>query len=95
MADKIEELTNRAAKEVNKVAHKVSEGVDRALSKNVFKSFEDFYPYYLKEHSNRTCRRLHVIGTILGLTLFLYFVLTGSFGKLWIPFVVAYGCAWV
>ncbi len=29
-----------------------------------FNSFQDFYPYYLAEHANRTSRRLHVIGTL-------------------------------
>ena len=29
--------------------------------------FAEFYPRYLAEHSNRTCRRLHFLGTTLGL----------------------------
>jgi hypothetical protein len=32
---------------------------------NAFNSFAEFYPYYLSEHSNSTCRRLHFIGTSL------------------------------
>ena len=32
-----------------------------------YATFRDFYPFYLSEHSNRTCRRLHVLGTTLGL----------------------------
>lgn len=28
-----------------------------------FDGFGSFYPYYLSEHSNRTCRRLHFVGT--------------------------------
>ena len=28
-----------------------------------FASFREFYPFYLNEHSNRTSRRLHVIGS--------------------------------
>lgn len=27
-----------------------------------FRSFAEFYPYYLGEHSNPTCRRLHFVG---------------------------------
>ena len=30
-------------------------------------SFRDFYPFYLSEHRNRTCRRLHFVGTSTGL----------------------------
>ena len=28
-----------------------------------FASFEEFYPFYIHEHSNRTCRRIHVVGS--------------------------------
>ena len=28
-----------------------------------FASFREFYPFYLSEHSNRTCRRLHFVGS--------------------------------
>ena len=28
-----------------------------------FQSFEAFYPHYIHEHSNRTCRRIHVVGS--------------------------------
>jgi len=28
------------------------------------KSFAEFYPYYLGEHANRICRRLHFIGSL-------------------------------
>ena len=34
-----------------------------------FNSFAEFYPYYLSEHQNRTCRRLHLIGSLLVLAL--------------------------
>ena len=29
--------------------------------------FADFYPFYLSQHADRTCRRLHFVGTTLGL----------------------------
>ncbi len=29
----------------------------------LFKSFQDFYPFYLSQHSDQTCRRLHFVGT--------------------------------
>jgi len=37
--------------------------------------FAEFYPFYLSQHSDRTCRRLHFAGTSLGLAALL---LTGS-----------------
>ena len=30
-----------------------------------FATFAEFYPFYLSEHRNRTCRRLHFAGTSL------------------------------
>ncbi len=35
-----------------------------------YRTLAEFYPFYLGEHSNRTCRRLHFIGTSLALALF-------------------------
>ena len=35
-----------------------------------YATFADFYPFYLSEHANRTCRRLHFVGTSLGLAWF-------------------------
>jgi len=32
-----------------------------------FATFAEFYPFYLSEHANRTCRRLHFAGTSLAL----------------------------
>jgi hypothetical protein len=32
-----------------------------------FESFADFYPVYLRMHDHPTCRRLHVVGNVLGL----------------------------
>jgi hypothetical protein len=32
-----------------------------------FTRFADFYPFYLGEHSNRHCRRLHFVGSSLSL----------------------------
>lgn len=60
-----------------------------------FKSFSDFYPYYLREHSNITCRRLHFVGTCGVIALLLLFFFTGNLMILAaLPFV-GYGFAWV
>ena len=60
-----------------------------------FKSFAEFYPFYLSEHSNLTCRRLHFAGSTLSLAcLAMLFV---SRNPLWLlaGLLVGYGFAWV
>ena len=32
-------------------------------------TWNEFYPFYLEQHSDLTCRRLHIIGTTIGVTL--------------------------
>ncbi|WP_207281300.1 Mpo1-like protein [Pseudomonas sp. FW300-N2F2] len=60
-----------------------------------FNSFAEFYPYYLSEHSNSTCRRLHFIGTSLVILVFALALVVGN-GWLWLALPVAgYGFAWV
>ena len=68
---------------------------NEAITRTDFKTFQDFYPFYLNEHSNRTNRRLHVIGSTLALLVMFYVVVTLQFKLLWTPFVVGYGFAWV
>jgi len=43
-----------------------------------FRSFAEFYPYYLGEHSNPTCRRLHFVGTSLVIALLAYTIGSGK-----------------
>lgn len=60
-----------------------------------FKSFAEFYPFYLSEHSNRTCRRLHFVGSTLALACLVMLVVTGQPGWLLAGLVAGYGFAWV
>lgn len=60
-----------------------------------FSSFREFYPYYLKEHRNRTSRRLHVVGTLLVVAIIVYAILSSAYVWLWAVPVVGYGFAWV
>ena len=60
-----------------------------------YSSFQEFYPYYLAEHSDRTCRRLHFIGSALVLTMLIYILLTGSWALIITLPLIGYGFAWV
>ncbi len=60
-----------------------------------FRSFSDFYPFYLSQHADRTCRRLHFAGTLMLIVVALSAAITGSWKLLWFLPVVGYGFAWV
>jgi len=60
-----------------------------------YKTLADFYPFYLGEHSNRTSRRLHFIGTSLGLLLFAAALVTQTWWLIAVAFVQGYAFAWV
>ncbi len=60
-----------------------------------FQSFKAFYPYYLAEHSDVNCRRLHFIGTGLIVALWVWVFATANWWWLLLTPVLGYGFAWV
>jgi hypothetical protein len=60
-----------------------------------FQSFKTFYPFYLQEHANPTCRRLHFIGSTLVLLILIAAIVRGHYAWLWWMPVAGYGFAWV
>ncbi|HLA32752.1 MAG TPA: Mpo1-like protein [Pseudomonas sp.] len=60
-----------------------------------YNSFAEFYPYYLQEHSNATCRRLHYVGSLLVLGILAYALLTQQWLWLLAMPLAGYGFAWV
>ncbi|MBI5926022.1 MAG: DUF962 domain-containing protein [Aquabacterium sp.] len=60
-----------------------------------YQSFSDFYPFYLSQHQDRTCRRLHVIGSTMVLAVLLWAIGTQTWSGLWLLPLVGYGFAWV
>jgi len=59
-----------------------------------FDSFSDFYPFYLGEHANRTCRRLHFVGSTLVLLIVLAVLWQREPAWLLAVPLVGYGFAW-
>lgn len=59
-----------------------------------FRSFAEFYPYYLGEHANPTCRRLHFVGTALVIAVFAFALGSGRWALLLLLPLVGYGFAW-
>src|SRR3990167_10235322 len=60
-----------------------------------YTSFAEFYPYYLQEHSNPVCRRLHYVGSLLVLGILAYALGTQQWLWLLAMPVAGYGFAWV
>lgn len=60
-----------------------------------YTSFAEFYPYYLQEHSNATCRRLHYAGSLLVLGIFAYVLLSQQWPWLLAIPLAGYGFAWI
>ncbi len=60
-----------------------------------YKTFWNFYPFYLTEHKNTVSRSLHFIGTFLVIACLIAGIITGK----WFLFVIiplcGYGFAWV
>jgi hypothetical protein len=59
-----------------------------------YSSFAEFYPYYLSQHSNLTCRRLHFVGTSLVLLIAIVLIWLNQWSLLWLVPIAGYGFAW-
>lgn len=59
------------------------------------KSFEEFYPYYLREHKEPGTRRSHFLGTSFFISLFFYAILSGWYWGILVGITLAYAMAWV
>jgi len=60
-----------------------------------FASFREFYPFYLEEHSHRTSRRLHFIGSCGAIAFVALAIARGHPGWLLAALVCGYAFAWV
>ena len=60
-----------------------------------YTTFRDFYPFYLSEHRNPTCRRLHFVGSTLVLVIVVVAIARRDARWLWLAPVAGYGIAWI
>ncbi|MGA0734760.1 MAG: Mpo1-like protein [Steroidobacteraceae bacterium] len=60
-----------------------------------FRNFEEFYPFYLGEHADRTSRRLHVIGTSAAVLQILAAIVLREPMLCLTALLSGYGFAWV
>ena len=60
-----------------------------------FPTFAQFYPFYLGEHRNLNCRRLHFLGSTLVIVCLAMLVATGRPQYLLYGLLCGYGFAWI
>ena len=60
-----------------------------------YRTFTAFYPYYLSEHNNQVCRRLHFTGAVfIAITLGYVFMTRNWISLVMLP-VFGYGFGWI
>ena len=62
--------------------------------KDRYRTFRDFYPFYLSEHRHPVCRRLHFAGSMLVVAAIAAAVVTRNAWWLVAAPVAGYGFAW-
>jgi hypothetical protein len=65
------------------------------VSEQRYRSFGDFYPFYLSEHSNKVSRRLHFTGTSIAVALLIAAAITQRWWLIAVALVQGYSFAWV
>jgi hypothetical protein len=64
------------------------------MSQQEIKSFEDFWPYYVTEHSQPATRALHAAGTTVATTCAVALLATGRWRLLPLALIPGYAAAW-
>ena len=65
------------------------------MNEERYRSFGDFYPFYLSEHSNKVSRRLHFTGTSIAVALLITAAITQKWWLIAVALVQGYAFAWV
>ena len=60
-----------------------------------FQRFEDFWPFYLREHARPATRAVHVAGTWTAAAVLAAGLLLGPWWLVLAAPLIGYGCAWI
>ena len=60
-----------------------------------YTTFREFYPFYLSEHRDRICRRMHFVGSSLAIVFVITAILTRNAWWLLAGLACGYAFAWV
>src|SRR5688572_19551421 len=58
------------------------------------KTYEEFWPFYLQEHSKLNTKRFHVYGTLAGIAIGGYLAVACHAAWILLGFAIGYGCSW-
>lgn len=58
-------------------------------------SFEEFWPFYVREHSKKATRTMHFVGTTAAVSIVGYALATGKLRLIPVGLACGYGPAWV
>ncbi len=64
------------------------------MARSEMKTFGEFWPFYVREHSRPLTRALHAAGTLAGTALLVWLAATGRWAWLPVAFVPGYAAAW-
>ena len=59
-----------------------------------YRSFSEFWPFYVAEHSKPGTRWLHLIGTAVGTSTMVYLIASGRWWLFPLGLIPGYGAAW-
>jgi hypothetical protein len=65
-----------------------------SMTQDRYQSFAEFWPFYVCEHSRPGTRLLHLIGTLIGLSVMIYFIATGRWYLFPLGLIPGYAFAW-
>lgn len=65
------------------------------MTEREFKSFAEFWPYYLSEHSKPATRLMHVAGTLTAIGFVILMIAIGRWWLFPLAFMPGYAFAWI
>ena len=65
------------------------------MTERRYKSFSEFWPFYISEHSRQGTRIFHLIGTSVGILLAIYVIVIGKWWWFPLALVPGYAGAWL
>jgi len=66
-----------------------------SMAERRFRSFSEFWPHYLREHSRPATRLLHYIGSLAGIAVIVALIAFGKWYLFPVVFVPGYTMAWI